>query len=220
MGISLAFSCLPFRLARRQKGNCPRKSSGWWGRVLSAWQGDQNLTGSSRELSKDEGCGKPVNTEHLWWFFYTPIAYAGRLTATVKSWSKWSGLLVFPFQYFNLLFIFFLLFFFLVVLSGVKQTNNQTKSWLILGGRGMTAAWFHQWELCSRLHQSLVLSAWGRRDHAALLGTRKSCNPSSEYQTLGCWKGLIIGPELTKFNDSLSFTTAIPGSWSSLYQHF
>lgn len=127
----------------------------------------------------------------------------------------------FPISVFQFVgFFFSLLFFFLVVLSGVKQTNNQTKSWLILGGRGMTAAWFHQWELCSRLHQSLVLSAWGRRDHAALLETRKSCNPSSEYQTLGCWKGLIIGPELTKFNGSRSFSAAIPGSWSSLYQHF
>lgn len=113
--------------------------------------------------------------------------------------------------------VFFLLW---VVWQCLTMRNKQTNSWLILGGRGMTAAWFHQQELRSRIHQSLVLSAWDRRDHAAPLGTQKSCNPSSEYQMLGCWKGLIIGPELTKFNGSVSFTSAVSGSWSSLYQHF
>lgn len=66
--------------------------------------------------------------------------------------------------------------------------NEQTKkSWLILGGRAMAAAGFCQWELCSRLHQSLVRSAWARRDHAALLRTQKSYNPSWQYQTEKRW---------------------------------
>lgn len=74
-GISLAFSCPPFRPTRMRKGNRPSKSGGWWGRLLCARQGDQNLTASSHELSKDEGCGKPVNTDHLWWFvFFTPLS--------------------------------------------------------------------------------------------------------------------------------------------------